>query len=91
MIFMANVFFKAFCRVYQKVIYLVEFFLPWGEPEMLTGPGSIKKLPEFVKAKGVNNVLIVTDKGLTSLGLLNSLYEEMDKAGACEMQMNTDP
>ena len=81
MIYMANVFFKAFCRVYQKVIYLVEFFLPWGEPEMLTGPGSIKKLPEFVKGKGVNNVLIVTDKGLTSLGLLNSLYEEMDKAG----------
>ncbi len=78
---MANVFFKAFCRVYQKVIYLVEFFLPWGEPEMLTGPGSIKKLPEFVKSKGVDNVLIVTDKGLTSLGLLNSLYEEMDKAG----------
>ena len=78
---MANVFFKAFCRVYQKVIYLVEFFLPWGEPEMLTGPGSIRKLPEFVKSKGVDNVLIVTDKGLTSLGLLNSLYEEMDNAG----------
>ncbi len=78
---MPNVFFKAFCRVYQKVIYLVEFFLPWGEPEMLTGPGSIKKLPSFVKSKGVDNVLIVTDKGLTSLGLLNSLYEELDKAG----------
>ena len=78
---MTNVFFKAFCRVYQRVIFLVEFFLPWGEPEMLTGPGSIKKLPEFVKSKGVDNVLIVTDKGLTSLGLLDSLFEELDKSG----------
>ncbi len=78
---MANVFYNAFCRVYQKVIYLVEFFLPWGEPTMLTGPGSIKKLPNLVKEQGVNNVLIVTDKGLTSLGLLDSLYEELDKAG----------
>ena len=76
-----TIFEKAFCRVYQKVIFLVEFFLPWGEPEMLTGPGSIKKLPSFVKSKGVDNVLIVTDKGLTSLGLLNSLYEELEKEG----------
>lgn len=76
-----TIFEKAYCRIYQKVIFLVEFFLPWGEPEMLTGPGSIRKLPEFVKSKGVDNVLVVTDKGLTSLGLLDSLFEELDKSG----------
>lgn len=74
-------FYKAYCRIYQKVIMFVEFFLPWGEPVKLTGPGSIRKLPALIKEKGLSKVLIVTDKGLTSLGLLNGLYEEMDKAG----------
>ena len=76
-----TIFEKAYCRIYQKVIFLVEFFLPWGEPEMLTGPGSIRKLPEFVKSKGVDNVLVVTDKGLMGIHLLDSLFEELDKAG----------
>ncbi len=74
-------FYKAFCRVYQKVIMFVEFFLPWGEPTMLTGPGSIRKLPALIKEKGLSKVLIVTDKGLTSLGLLNGLYEELENTG----------
>ena len=76
-----NQFYKAYCRIFQKVMFIAECFMPWGEPFMLTGPGSIRKLPAHIKEKGLKKVLIVTDKGLTSLGLLNSLYEEMDKAG----------
>ena len=74
-------FYKAYCRVFQKVMFIAECFMPWGEPFMLTGPGSIRKLPNLIKEKGLKKVLIVTDKGLTGLGLLNSLYEEMDNAG----------
>lgn len=73
--------YKAYCRVFQKVMFIAECFMPWGEPFMLTGPGSIRKLPGVIKEKGLKKVLIVTDKGLTSLGLLNSLYEEMNNAG----------
>ena len=61
--------------------------MPWGEPFMLTGPGSIRKLPALIKEKGLSKVLIVTDKGLTSLGLLNGLYEEMEKAGLNMMEI----
>lgn len=74
-------FYKAYCRVFQKIMFIAECFMPWGEPFMLTGPGSIRKLPALIKEKGLSKVLIVTDKGLTSLGLLNGLYEEMEKAG----------
>ena len=76
-----NQFYKAYCRVFQKVMFIAECFMPWGEPFKLTAPGSIRKLPNLIKEKGLKKVLIVTDKGLTSLGLLNGLYEEMDKAG----------
>lgn len=73
--------FKAYCRVYQKVFKLAVNFLDWTEPELLKGSGAVKKLPDAVAAKGVDNVLVVTDKGLTGLGLLNSLYESLDAKG----------
>ena len=72
---------KAFFRAYQSAFKIAMFAFDWSEPETLEGPGAIRKLPEFIKSKGVNKVLIVTDKGLMSIHLLDSLFEEMTKAG----------
>ncbi|MBE6747736.1 MAG: iron-containing alcohol dehydrogenase [Ruminococcaceae bacterium] len=52
--------------------------LDWTPPKLLQGAGAIKKLPALVKEQGVKNVLIVTDKGLMSLHLLDSLFEGLD-------------
>ncbi|MCH5191762.1 MAG: iron-containing alcohol dehydrogenase [Oscillospiraceae bacterium] len=76
-----TIFEKAFCRVYQKVMFVFTLFLDWSEPQTLTGPGSVKKLPALIKEKGLSKVLVVTDKGLMGLGLLNGLFEELDKTG----------
>lgn len=70
-------------RVYQggfKLVMGTNFF-NWKEPELLEGPGAVRKLPSFIKSKGISNVLVVTDKGLTGLHLLDGLYEELGKAG----------
>lgn len=72
---------KVFCRVYQKVFFVFQCFLDWSEPQLLTGPGAVKKLPALIKEKGLSKVLVVTDKGLTGLGLLNGLYEELNNEG----------
>ncbi|MBQ1966453.1 MAG: iron-containing alcohol dehydrogenase, partial [Clostridia bacterium] len=72
---------KAFFRAYQSVFKIAMFAFDWSEPETLEGPGAIRKLPEFIKSKGVNKVLVVTDKGLMGIHLLDSLFEEMTKAG----------
>ncbi|MCR4594845.1 MAG: iron-containing alcohol dehydrogenase, partial [Clostridiales bacterium] len=55
--------------------------MDWSEPQILTGPGAVKKLPALVKEKGVKKVLVVTDKGLTGLGLPNGLFEALEKEG----------
>ena len=73
--------YKAFSRVYQPTFRVAMCAFNWEEPEMLEGPGAIRRLPEFIKSKGLRKVLIVTDKGLMGIGLLNSLFEEMAKAG----------
>lgn len=78
---MLNVFQKIYYRAFQAVFRVIMPMLRLRKPELLKGEGSILKLPEFIKAKGVDSVLVVTDNGLYSLGLLNGMFEELDKAG----------
>ena len=74
---------KAYCRIYQKAFFIAQCtpFFDWSEPYVLEGAGAIRKLPALVKEKGLDNVLIVTDKGLMGIHLLDSLFEELEKAG----------
>ncbi len=70
-----------YCRAFQKTMKVAVNFLDWTPPQVLKGAGSIKELPALVKAQGVKNVLVVTDKGLMGLHLLDSLFEGLDKEG----------
>ena len=74
---------KAYCRIYQKAFFFAQCtpFFDWSEPYVLEGAGAIRKLPAFIKEKGLDNVLVVTDKGLMGIHLLDSLFEELEKAG----------
>lgn len=68
-------------RTYQKVLKLAMCFMNWKEPELLEGEEAVLKLPAFIKTKGINKVLIVTDKGLMNLKMLDPLFEELKKVG----------
>ncbi len=72
---------KAFFRTYQTFFKVAECFFDWSEPELLEGAGSVEKLPAFIKTKGVKKVLIVTDKGLMSLHLLDKLFAKLESEG----------
>ena len=72
---------KCWYRVCQKVLKLGMCFMDWSEPELLEGEGAVLKLASFVKNKGINKVLVVTDKGLMGLHLLDPMFEELKKEG----------
>ena len=74
---------KAYCRIYQKAFFFAQCtpFFDWSEPYVLEGAGAIRRLPALIKEKGLDNVLVVTDKGLMGIHLLDSLFEELEKAG----------
>jgi len=74
-----NIFFKAYCRLYQGVFRIVMPLLGIHAPELIQGENSVLKLPAFIKSKGIDNVLIVTVKPL--LGMLEALKTELDKSG----------
>ena len=66
---------NAWYRTFQSVFNIGQAFMPQPSPELLEVAGSIKKLPAFIKSKGVDKVLVVTDSVLSKIGLLNGLFE----------------
>ena len=70
-----NALYKLYCRCFQRVMYVAEYFLPWRVPEQISGEGSLAKLPAFAKAKGFKSALLVTDQGLMSLGMAQPIID----------------
>ena len=73
--------YKLYCRTYQFILKMVAYFLPWRKPELLEGEGSLRKLPASMKRRGIKRVLIVTDKGITTIGLMNRMKAGLEAAG----------
>lgn len=72
---------KGWYRTCQVVLKAAHYFLGYRLPEYIEGPGSIRDLPEFLREKGADDVLVVTDKGLMKLGLPNGMLNALDEAG----------
>lgn len=64
---------NAYCRVFQQSFKYGMCFLDWSEPELLEGSGAVLKLPELIKSKKLNKVLVVTDKTLMQIKLLDPM------------------
>ena len=71
----------AWCRAFQAVMKIGNYFLNFRTPERLEGPGCVRLLPEKIVATGVKRVLLVTDPRLLQIGLPGPLMQAMDEAG----------
>ena len=65
---------KIIYRIEQKVLKFFMRFMDWSEPKLFD---SVLELPSFIKGLGIKTVLIVTDKGIMSLGLVNPLIDKL--------------
>lgn len=61
---------KIYCRVFQTAFKIAIPFLPYRKPKII---GSIKSLPEIIRRKKCDTVLIITDAGIRNLGLTKRL------------------
>lgn len=68
---------KATYRAYHGAMKVVTAVMPFPVPELLTGAGSARTLPKTLKSRKIDNVLVVTDKGLTALGLAAGLCDAL--------------
>ena len=72
---------KFFIRILSKFIGFMMRRIKLPEPELISGPGSLNQLPALVQSKGVRSVLLVSDKGISGIGLIDPLVEALDKVG----------
>ena len=69
------------CRTFQAVLKIGNYFMGYRMPKYLEGPGKVRELGAFLKEKGINDVLVVTDGGLMKLGLPNAMLDALTQAG----------
>lgn len=73
-----NIFQKMYCRVFQTIFKIAIPILPYREPKIIN---SISEAPTELEQAGVDNVLIITDKTLHSLGMLEPLKACLSERG----------
>ncbi len=76
-----NIFYKMYCRTFQAVLKQLIKLMPWRKPELLQFENGAAGLASFVKSKGIEKVLVVTDGNLMKLGLCAPMLEAMEKEG----------
>jgi len=69
-----------FCRIFQGVMYLAEYLLPWREPKLLQGENALLKLPNFIKQLGIDNVMLMSGKTRTR-AMLDPLLPLLESEG----------
>ena len=69
---------KIYCRTFQTGLKLALPFLPYRKPKIL---GSLKNIPETIRKHKCSRVLIITDEGILSLGLIRRLENRLAAEG----------
>ena len=73
-----NILKTAFCRTFQTAFRMALPVLPYREPEII---GSCANIGKVVKKENIRSVLIVTDKGVVHVGLVEPVMEALEASG----------
>jgi alcohol dehydrogenase class IV len=69
-----NIFKKFYCRTYQTVFKIALPILPYKNPKIIE---RVADIPDVLKANGKTKPLIVTDKTIKSLGIMQGLEDRL--------------
>ncbi|MBR3241524.1 MAG: iron-containing alcohol dehydrogenase [Parasporobacterium sp.] len=73
--------YRIYCKIFQAVMKVANYFLGYRMPEYIEGAGAVKRLPQMLKEKGAGKVLVVTDNGLMKLGLPEGMLAALKEEG----------
>ncbi len=71
----------AFCRSFQAVLKIGNYFMGYRMPTYWEGPGKIRELGGILKEKGINDILVVTGSGMVRRGQVKPLLDGFEEAG----------
>ena len=70
----------AYYRVFQGVFNIGARVLPWRKAELVTGAGSIKEIPAYLKRENAKRPMVVTDPGLMKAGVAEMVLDVLKNA-----------
>ena len=82
------------CRTFQMVLKLGNYFMGYRMPFCLEGPGKIRELGAFLKEKGINDILVVTGEGMIRRGQVQPMLDGFEQNGiryVIQQYKTTDP
>ena len=72
---------RLWCRLFQGILKIGNYFMGYRMPEYLEGPGKINQLGAFLKGKDINDILVVTGSGMVRRGQVQPMLEGFDANG----------
>ena len=79
------------CRTFQSVLKIGNYFMGYRMPKYLEGPGKIKELGAFLKEKGINDVLVVTGSGMVRRGQVQPMLDGFEETASVTPCRPTPP
>ncbi len=71
----------AYCRTFQAVLKIGNYFMGYRMPHYWEGPGKIRELGAILKEKGINDILVVTGSGMVRRGQVKPLLDGFEENG----------
>ena len=78
---MTNTLELVWCRTFQAVLKIGNYFMGYRMPHYLEGPGKIAELGAFLKEKKLNDVLVVTGSGMVRRGQVKPMLDGFEANG----------
>ena len=78
---MTNTLELIWCRTFQAVLKVGNYFMGYRMPHYLEGPGKIKELGAFLRSKGINDILVVTGSGMVRRGQVQPMLDGFAENG----------
>jgi alcohol dehydrogenase class IV len=69
------------CRTFQGVLKIGNYFMGYRMPKYLEGPSRIQDLGVFLRERAVNDVLVVTGSGMVRRGQVQPMLDGFDANG----------
>ena len=77
----ASVFETAYCRIFQAVLKIGNYFMGYRMPTYWEGAGKIRELGAILKEKGINDILVVTGSGMVRRGQVQPMLDGFELSG----------
>ncbi|MGE7717696.1 iron-containing alcohol dehydrogenase [Priestia megaterium] len=69
---------KRIYRTQQYMLSKLQPLIPWPMPKLISGAGSLYKLPRQIKHDGLNKVLVMTTSGFIKRGSLGQFFDALE-------------